>query len=150
MVGLLHGGAQRERLQDDREAEDAERDPCTVDLVRVAHLLNAFVEREEATHTEQHEGDDERPEVALGPVPERVGAVGGTPATLGPEQEQTLVTGVGDAVAGLGEEAGRPGEDEPDELRDGNAKVGEERGDDGLAAAVLHGGHTSDPIANGE
>ena len=50
--------------------------PQVLDLVRVAQLLDALVEGEQATHREQHEGDDERPEVALAPVAERVLGVG--------------------------------------------------------------------------
>ena len=53
--------------------------------------------------------------------------------------QQALVAGVGDAVAGLGQQTGRAGDEEADELGDGDAEVREERGDDGFAAAVLHG-----------
>ena len=73
VLRLLDRGAQRERLEHDRD--DAGCRPRTVevlDLVRVAQLLDALVEREQPTHAEQHEGDDERPEVALAPVAERV------------------------------------------------------------------------------
>ena len=58
------------------KSEDADGDAEALDLVRVAQLLDALVEGEQAAHREQHEGDDERPEVALAAVAERVLDVG--------------------------------------------------------------------------
>ncbi len=105
VAGLLVRGAQRDRLEDDGEEQDADGDAEVLDLVRVAHLLDALVEGEQAAHREQHEGDDERPEVALAAVAERVLAVGGLARPLAAEQQQRLVAGVGERVDGLGEQA---------------------------------------------
>ena len=102
---LLVRGAQRQALEHHGEQEDADGDAEALDLVRVAQLLDALVEGEQAAHREQHEGDDERPEVALAPVAERVGGVGGLGRPLAAEQQQQLVAGVGEGVAGLGEQA---------------------------------------------
>ena len=124
-------------------------DPELLDLVRVAELVDALVEREQAAHAEQHQRHHERPEVALGAVAERVRVVGGTLAAATAEHEQALVAGVGEAVPGFGQQAGRTGEEEADELGDGDAEVREERGDDGLAAAVLHSGHTTEGCRHG-
>ena len=76
VAGLVHRGAQRPRLQHDGDAEDDERDDRALHLVRVDQLLDALVEREQAAEAEQHERDDERPEVALRSVAERMGGVG--------------------------------------------------------------------------
>ena len=53
--------------------------------------------------------------------------------------EQALVAGVGEAVDRLGCQTRGSGHEESGELGDGDAEVREERGDDGLAAAFLHG-----------
>ena len=56
---------------------DADREPGALELVRMAQLLDALVDREQAADAEQHERDDERPEVAPVAVAERVLVVGG-------------------------------------------------------------------------
>ena len=118
--------------------EDADRDAEVLDLVRMAQLGDALVEGEQAAHREQHEGDDERPEVALAAVAEGVLGVGLALRPLAAEHQQALVAGVGEGVDRLGEQAGRAGDQEPDELGDGDPEVGEERGEDRLAAALSH------------
>ena len=62
----------------------ANADRRALDLVRVAQLVDALVQGEQAAHAEQHERDDERPEVALRPVAERVLGVGRALAALAP------------------------------------------------------------------
>ena len=139
VVGLLHRGAQRERLEHDGDDEDDEGDAGVLDLVRVAQLLDAFVQREQPTHAEQHEGDDEGPEVALGPVAERVGrGRRGACRACDPSISRAWLPVSASECAGLGQQTGRPGDQEPDELGDGDAEVGEERGDDCLPAALVH------------
>ena len=76
VIRLFDGGAQREGLECDRDTEDGERDARTFDFVRVPDLLDAFVQREQATHAEQHKRDDERPEVTLGSVTEWMRVIG--------------------------------------------------------------------------
>ena len=53
------------------------------------------------------------------------------------EEQQPLVAGVGDRVDRLGEHRRRPGDSEGDELRDRDAEVREERGDDRAPGRVL-------------
>ena len=137
LAGLLVGRAQRETLEHDGEQEDADGDAEVLDLVGVAQLLDALVEGEQPAHREQHEGDDERPEVALAPVAERVVGVGGLGGPLAAEEQEQLVAGVGEGVDRLGEQPGRAGDQEADELGDGDAEVGEERGEDRPPAAVI-------------
>ena len=135
-LGLAVGGAQRERLEADGEHEDADRHAEVLDLVRVAQLGEALVEGEHAAEREQHEGDDERPEVALPAVAEGVLGVRLARRPLAAEHQQALVAGVGERVERLGEQAGRAGDEEPDELGDGDPEVGEERGEDRLACCL--------------
>ena len=103
---------QRERLEDERHREDPDRDRGRVDLVRVADLVVALVDREQAAEREQHDRDDERPEVPHPPVAELVQLVrrllGLTPA----EEEQALVAGVGDRVDRLRQQRRRAGDQE--------------------------------------
>ncbi len=126
-VGLLVGGAQREALQQHREQQDPDGDREVLDIVGVAELLDPLVDREQAAHREQHEGDDERPEVPLAAVAERVRRVGRLGRPLAAEQQERLVAGVGQRVAGLGEQAGRTRDQEAGELGDGDPEVGERR-----------------------
>ena len=129
--GLVARGAQRPPLQHDRDAEHAERPDRRVELVGVDELLDALVQSEHRAEGEEHERDDERPEVALGAEPERV--LGGRflLRALAAEEQQPLVAGVGDRVDRLRQHRRRPGDHERGELRDRDAEVGEERGDDG-------------------
>ena len=119
-------------------SEDHDRDAEALDLVRVAQLLDALVERERAADGEQHDGDDERPEVALASVAEGMEWGRGALRAGTAEDQEELVAGVGDGVDGLGEQRRRAGDEEADELRDRDPEVRQEGGDDRLAAAVLH------------
>ena len=142
VVGLDDCGAEGEALQHDGEEEDADGDLRRLHVVGVADLGDALVDGEGTTEAEQHEGDDEGPEVALAAVAERVRRVGRPPGSLAAEQQQALVPGVGDRVDGLREHRGRAGDDEADELGDGDAGVRQQRGDDRLRAvsASSHAG----------
>ena len=88
----------------DRDAEDDEGHDRVLELVRVDQLVDALVQGEHRPEREQHERDDERPEVPLAPEAERMKLrrrLRGAPPA---EEEQTLVAGVGDGVDRLGEE----------------------------------------------
>ena len=67
--------------------------------------------------------------------------LGGLAAGQSPShQQQGLVAGVGDAVDGLGQHRGSPGEGEGHEFGDGYCEIGEEGGEDRLgSAAGRHG-----------
>ena len=77
-------------------------------------LLDALEDREQPADAEQHERDDEGPEVAQRPVAERVHIVGGPTRPRAAEHEQTLVAGVGEGVDRLGQHRSRAGEHERD------------------------------------
>ncbi len=122
--------AQRDRLEHDGEPEDRDGDDEVLRLVRMAHLLDALEQGEQAAHAEQDQGDDECPEVALAAVPEGMLAVGGPLGAAPTEQQKALVAGIGNGVDALGEQACGAGDEEADELGEGDAGVCQQRGDD--------------------
>jgi hypothetical protein len=103
--------------------------------VRLAQLLDALVEREDAADAEQDDRDDEGVDVALAAVAEGVLGVGGLAGLLAAEQQQQLVARVGQGVHALGQHRRRPGEEPGDELRHRDPEVGAERREDRLVAA---------------
>ena len=151
LVGLGDGGPQREALEHDGDAEHHERHPpppAGVLVVAVADLLELverLVEGEEATHGEQHDRHDERIDVTVPAVAERVLLVGlplGRPAA---DQQEHLVAGVRDGVDRLGEHRADPGQQERDELRDRDPGVRGECGEHRARAAVCR-----HPVSLGE
>ena len=143
--------AQRVRLADPRcattatrarcEAQHAERPHRRFELVRVRQLLDAFVDREHAAEREQHQRDDERPEVARRAVAERMRLVG---RPVGPAARRaTAAPGCPVSASEWIDSASIEAEcviDEADELRHRDPEVGEERGDDRPPAAVRANG----------
>ena len=103
--------------------EDDDGDGDRLELVGVADLLDALVDGEHAAQAEQDDGDDERPEVPLAAVAERV--LGGRRPLRPPaaEQQQRLVARVGHRVDALGQHRARAGDQEADELGDGDAAL---------------------------
>jgi hypothetical protein len=101
-----------------------------IELVRIAQLLDAFEDREQAAQAEEHQRDDERPEVPAVRVPERMLVVRGFARLLGAEHQQPLIAGVGRGVDRFREQRCRAGEQEHEELAQRDPEVREERGDD--------------------
>ncbi len=132
---LVHGGAQRERLQADGDGQHDDGHDRRVEVVRVPDLLDALVHREQPAGREQHQRDQEGEHVPVAAVAERMLGRGPPPRRAGPDQQQALVAGVDDRVHPFGQHRGRAGDRERDELDHGDAEVGPERGQDGLRAA---------------
>jgi hypothetical protein len=139
VLGLPDRGAEREGFQDDGDGQDAHGHAHRLDVVLVAQLLVALEQGEHRAQDEQHQGHHERPEVALAAVAERMDLGGPLAGPSGAQQQQPLVGAVGHRVHRLGQHGRGAGDQEPDELGHGDAGVGQERGDDGLAASLLHG-----------
>jgi hypothetical protein len=137
---LLDGGPEREELDEDGDAQDGEGHAGALDLMGVAQLLDALVQGEQPTEGEEDQGHHERPEVAFAAEPEGMVGRGRLAGPGSAQEQQALVPGVGDGVDGLGQHGGRAGDEEPDELGHRDGRVGQERGEDGLLAAFLHGG----------
>jgi hypothetical protein len=55
--------------------------------VWVTHLADAFINSEKAAHAEQHQGDNERPEIALSLMPKRMLFVSFAHGTLCAQEE---------------------------------------------------------------
>ena len=138
MTGLLDRRVERVALEDEREHEDPDRDGHVVDVVRMPELQDPLVQREQTTHREQYECDGERPEVALTAVPVRVHRRLVALRAVAAEEQESLISRVGERVHALGEHARGAGEGEADELGDRDSEVGEKRRQDGLAASVGH------------
>ncbi|MDH6550867.1 hypothetical protein M2162_004964 [Streptomyces sp. SAI-041] len=125
-VGLLDGRPEGEALGDDREDEDAHWPVPVFDLVRVLDLLVALVDGEHAADREEHDGHQEGVDVALAAVAEGVLRGGLALGLLAAEEQQELVSGVGERVHALGEHRGRAAERERHELRCRDREVGAE------------------------
>ena len=89
----------------------------------MANLLDSLVDRETGADGEQQHGDRERPEVALTAVSELMGIGGLFCRPFPAEQQQGLVSRVGDRVDALGEHRRGPGDEESDEFRDGDPEI---------------------------
>ena len=89
---------------------------------------------------EQHDRDDERPEIDFAGIAERMLRVGRPAGPLHPDQQQTLIAGVDQAVDRLGEHRRRPGEQPGGKLRRGDAEIGGERREDDLVRSPTHVG----------
>ena len=115
--------------------------------MRMDECLDALVQREQTTHAEQDESDDECPEVALVAETELVLCRRLSLCTFAPQHQQCLVAGVGERVGGLGEQAGGTGDEKADELGDRDAEVGEECCEYRSAAALMHRARLPYPLA---
>ena len=123
-----------QRLDDQRDTEDAvapDQRPRR-DLGGVEELVYSLEDREGATDAEEHEGDDERPEVALARAAEGEALVGGARRQAHAHEEERLVAGVREGMNRLGEGRRGPGEIRRRELADRDRDVAGERGDDDL------------------
>src|SRR3954447_24043775 len=134
--GLLHRGAQREALQDDRHDQDPDRPDRRRQRLRVLQLVHALVDGEQAADSEQHDRDQEAVYVPVAAEAERVLGGGRPLRPLAADEEQHLVAGVGDRVDRLGEHRRRPGHDPGDELGQRDAEVGQQGVDDRPGATV--------------
>src|SRR4029079_11233129 len=108
-----------------------------VDLLGVADLVPALVDREQAAGAEEDDRDDERPEVAAAAEPERVQVRSRAGGALATEEQQPLVRGVGDAVDRFGEQRRGSGDQESRELGRRDPHVGDEGGEDGAGALTV-------------
>ena len=123
-AGLDDRRAERVALQPDRDHQDAHRDHRRRQRLGRLQLLDALVEGEHRAEREQQQRDDERVEVAVAPVAERVLGGGGALGPLAAEQQQPLVGRVGDRVHRLREHRRRARDQVADELRDRDTGVG--------------------------
>jgi hypothetical protein len=129
---------ERAALEHDRDAENRDRDDRLSELVWVQELLYALVDREQPPEREEHERDDEGPEVALAPEAEGVGVGGLAPGRGAAPEQECLVARVGDRVQGLGQHRGGARERVADPLGQGDAQVRRHRGEDRAPIPRIH------------
>ena len=85
LVDLAQAAPERDALGGDAEDQDADRDPGVLDRLGRLQLVHALVDREQAAHAEQHQGDDEAPEVDRLAVAERMVAARAAPPSRMPQ-----------------------------------------------------------------
>jgi len=140
--GLVHRGTQRERLQHDRDPQHHEGPDRGLDVLRVLDLVEALVQGEHPAEQEDDDRDEERVQVAVAAVAERVRRTGRAGGLAAADQQQDLVGRVGGGVHALGQHRAGAGEGERDELAGRDPQVGAQGSQDRLvAAAAAHGGH---------
>src|SRR5437899_4202768 len=135
---LAHGDAQREGLEDRRKAEHEKADPDRAELVRMRQPLVGLVHREHAAAKEEEQGDDQRPEVALLPVPEWMARRCRPHASTDADIEKDLIHRVRDRVRRLREERPRPCHESRYRLGDRDRQVAGESRDDGARRSLGH------------
>ena len=141
---LHYRGAKAVALQADRDDQDRDRHDGRVQARWVGNLVVALVEREHRAEGEEHKRDHERVEEPAAAVSELVQRVGFLTCFPLPEQQQTLVAGVGDRVHRLGQHRRAAGDQVADELRDGDARVGQQGRQDRPGTAL--GRHRRFPL----
>jgi hypothetical protein len=106
-------------------------------------LVPTLVDREHPAEAEEHEGDDERPEVDFLAVAERVLEGRRALGALEAQEEQQLVAAIGRGVHRLRQHRARAGEESRDELGHGDGEVAAEGEIDGLEGIgfVRHGAY---------
>ncbi len=100
-------------------------------------FVEPFVNREQAANAEQHQGDDETPEIAQLAVAERVLGVGFPAGLLETEEQQDLVAGIGIGMNRFRQHAAGPGDPGNDGLRNRDAAIGEEGIENGARSAAV-------------
>ena len=117
-------------LENQREAENGKPKPDALDGFGPMQFVNAFVNRKHAARREQQQGDDERPEVHVAAVAQRVPRVGRPPRLPQPDQQQHLIGAVRAGVNRLGQQRPRTGEKRRHGLGDRDGDVDQQRLDD--------------------
>jgi hypothetical protein len=104
-------------------------------------MAHAFIERQPKKKTiratMKDQKDDERPEISLHAVAERMSRIRRTSAALLPDQKQDLVAGIDQRLDRLGQHRGR-GNSGGDEFREPESKVARERDNDHQCRAFGH------------
>ncbi len=93
-----------------RDSQHQQCDPRPVQLFCGMQLVPAFVDRKQSAHAEQHQRDDEAPEIGSLAVAQGVFLVRRTLGLAQSHVQQHLVAAVGEGVDGLRHHAARIGE----------------------------------------
>ena len=127
----------RGALEEERHAQHDVRHGQRLDRLGVQQRVDALVDREAGAEHEDPDGREQRPEVALHAVAERVLPVGGLLAALERGQQEDLVDRVRDRVRALGEHRRRAGQRAGHDLGDRDRQVRAARHQHGAERPVL-------------
>ena len=113
--------AERGAFEDGGHRQHAEADEGGDHRLGPQDVAHPLVDRQHPAQHEHHQGDDERPEIGLHAVAERVAFIRRPLAPTLADQQEQLVAGVDQRVDRLGQHGRRAGEARGDELcqRDG-------------------------------
>ena len=100
-----------------------------IDHVWVQNFFDTLVNGEECAEREENNGDNKRPEITLASVTKRMFAVRRHSRSFASKKQQHLISSIGNRVDAFGQQRTRTGEDEANELGNGDAKVGDHRCD---------------------
>ena len=103
----------------------------------LAYVVIALVNREASAQGEDHDGDDERPEIELVAVSVGVFQIGLPARPFHSEQQEQPVSAVDDRVDALGNHRGASGYGGGDELDDADGDVRQNGRDDGAEALAM-------------
>ena len=147
---LSHGLEPRDALEQEAQRQDHVGDQQAAELLGLEHRLDALEDRVAGTQHEDADRGDQRPEVALHPVAERVQRIGRLLAALQRCHQEDLVERVGEGVRRLGQHRRGAGDQPTDELGDRDREVGaagEQDGSGGFVVARVVGHAPSQPAA---
>src|SRR3569623_710816 len=113
--------------------------PCRI-LARlgVLQMGAAFIDRHAAAQREDADGDDERPEIQLSAVAERVLRIRRSRGAMQPQPHQQTVAGVDERMDALGQHRRAAGDEGGDKFANGDADIADDGRHDG---DLRFGGH---------
>ena len=88
--------------------------------------MNAFVDGKQATHTEEHERHNKRPEINLLAMSERMFHFRSLLGFFQTQKQQSLIAAIGIGVNGLGQHRARTGDDCRNGFGDGNPQISQQ------------------------
>ena len=124
---LPHRLQERRALQQCGEAQHDVTDEEVARGLRGDELVDAVRDRHRSTRDEQAERGEQRPDVDLSPVAERMPRVGGPSGLPVRDDQEDLVAGVRPRVRGLGDHRRRSGQRGGERLGDRDQEVRDER-----------------------
>src|SRR3569623_1925624 len=113
--------------------------PCRIlDRLGVLQMGAAFIDRHAAAQREDADGDDERPEIKLSAVAERVLRIRRSRGAMQPQPHQQTVAGVDERMDALGQHRRAAGDEGGDKFANGDADIADDGRHDG---DLRFGGH---------
>jgi hypothetical protein len=102
-------------------------------------LAHAFIDGKQSAEQEHHKSDNERPEIGLHAMAERMSRIRRTLAALLPDEKQNLVAGIHQRMNRFGVHGDRSGNPGGNKFRDRDGEIARERHQDDQCRAFGHG-----------